>query len=53
MTDSNHGPLELEATALQIEPQPLPLFSYFLMGQPRPIFVLVFFLFDNNFTEKL
>ena len=27
--DSNHRPLELEATALSTEPQPLPMKKYF------------------------
>ena len=31
MTDSNRGPLEVEATALPTEPQPLPIFQVFYL----------------------
>ena len=52
--ESNHKPLELEATALPTEPQPLPLI-FFLNGPNRPLFCLFssFSQHNDNIVQNL
>ena len=52
--DSNFGPLELEATSLPTEPQPLPINSYFGQHKVRSIELVHGYLpnvVTRNFSE--
>ena len=49
--DSNHRPLELEATALPTEPQPLPMKKYFDVSISEIVCRYAVAIIISNFGE--
>ena len=51
--DSNRGPLELEATTLPTEPQPLPKLLYLLLTKASQLFRLGVNFTDDELNEMI